>query len=130
MNVYIILDKTTKIVSNRVTGDSTPISSSNEIVLNQSDYSTEIQIGSIYVSESNSFTPPLIGKFIFTTNDNFDTSGEDAPIGLDVENYIFSKSLFEIEYSEDLSTEISSSYLNVSNGDVINFIFLLFYSNR
>tara|TARA_R110000744_G_scaffold336985_1_gene442255 strand:- start:138 stop:692 length:555 start_codon:yes stop_codon:yes gene_type:complete len=121
MNTYIILNKTTKIVSNTVISESLPISSSDEIILDQSNYSTEINIGSLYISDSDNFSPPLEGKYSFTTNDGYATSGADAPIGLDIDNYIFSKSLFEINYSEDLSTEISSSYFSVSNGDIINF---------
>ena len=121
MDTYIIINKTTKIVSNRIKSESLPVSSSNEIILPQSNYSDEVLIGSLYVSESNSFSPPLRGYSNLISNDDFSTSGEDAPIGLDIENYIFSKSLFEIEYSEDLSTEISNSHFIITNGTIINF---------
>tara|TARA_R110000782_G_scaffold171492_1_gene263189 strand:+ start:1300 stop:1854 length:555 start_codon:yes stop_codon:yes gene_type:complete len=118
MNNYIVINNNTKLVSNIELATTLPSSSSNEIILNQNDYSDIVGINDLYVSESNTFEKTLIGNFNFEQNDTFPPSG-DAPT-IDISNYIFSESLFEFKYSYDV-TEISSSYFSITNGEVINF---------
>ena len=75
MNNYIVINNNTKLVSNIELATTLPSSSSNEIILNQNDYSDIVGINDLYVSESNTFEKTLIGNFNFEQNDTFPISG-------------------------------------------------------